>query len=90
MLDRDDAARGETAAIAGTVDFIDDRDFRVARPDEIGVQGVALAIILHGAIRRCQGLRDDLATEDAGPFGFPFRGKSTEEINLQTLDFENP
>ena len=49
VLDGDHAPGREAAAVARAVDLEDDRDGRVARPDEIAVQRVATS-----ALRRCR------------------------------------
>ena len=65
MLDRDDPAGGKAAAIAGVVDLIDDRHFRIAWPDEIGVERMAKTVFGDRAIRRHERLGDNLATKHA-------------------------
>ena len=86
VLDGDDAPRRETAAIAGTVDLIDDRDLRVAGADEIGVERMAQPLF-HGAVGRHQGLGDHLAPENALA-GFLIGALAAEEIDFQTLQVE--
>ena len=45
VLDGGDAAGGEALAVAGAVDLVEDRHGRIARADEVGVQGVADAVL---------------------------------------------
>ena len=51
VLDRDDAPGREAAAVADAVDVEDDRDARVAGPQEVRVQRVHVALV-DGAARR--------------------------------------
>src|SRR5204863_5588954 len=67
VLDADDAARGKALAIADAVDLVDDRDRRIAGPQEIAVQRVDMAVAVDRAGCRDQGLADDEAAEDALP-----------------------
>ena len=44
VLDGDDAAGGEAAAVADPVDLVEDRHRRVARAQEVGVERVHVAV----------------------------------------------
>jgi acetyl-CoA acetyltransferase len=63
VLDGDHPAGGKAAAVAGPVDIEEDRCGRVARADEIAVQGMADPV-LDRAIGGQQGLGDDLPAEN--------------------------
>ncbi len=67
VLDGGDAACGEGAAVAQTVDLVDDRHRRIARPHEIAMQRVDVALAVNRALGRHQRLADHLAAEDALP-----------------------
>ncbi|GAE49672.1 hypothetical protein XPU_1204 [Xanthomonas arboricola pv. pruni str. MAFF 311562] len=56
MLDRSDPAHRKTAAIAGAIDVVDDRVVDIAGAQEIGMQGVRLAAVVHGGLRGGQRL----------------------------------
>ena len=62
VLDRDHTPRREAAAVADAVDVVDDRHPRVARPQEVGVQRVHVAVV-DGPSRRDQRLPRDLPAE---------------------------
>ncbi len=65
VLDRIDAPRRKTLAVADAVGVEDDGDERIAGQDEIGVQRMRRAT--HGARRGDERLRDHLAPEHALP-----------------------
>ena len=67
VLDRHHTAGGEAAAVADTVDLVDDRVFGIAGPHEIPVQGVYLALRFNGSLGCYQCLTDDLTAENALP-----------------------
>ncbi len=58
------APRREALAVADAVDFVEDRNLRIARTQKVRVQRVDVALI-HGAPRRHECLGGDLSTEDA-------------------------
>src|SRR5690606_30789797 len=66
MLNGDDAPRRETLAVPRTVDFIDNGNLGIARPDEIGVQRMTDPF-LHRAVSRHERLSDHLPAEHALP-----------------------
>ena len=76
VLDRDDAARGEAAAVADAVDLVDDRDARIAGPQEVGVQRVREPAF-DGAARGHQRLSRHLAAEDALALLLRLNGRGT-------------
>ena len=64
VLDRDDAPRGEAAAVADPIDLVEDRHQRVTRPEEVGVQRVHEPVaVVDRAGRGHQRLTGDLAAE---------------------------
>ena len=65
VLDRDDASRGETAAVADPIDLVHDRHHRISRPEEVGVQRVDEPLRFDRAGRRHQRLTGDLTAEHA-------------------------
>ena len=64
VLDRNDAPRGETRAIAAAVHLVEDRHFGIARAQEISVQRMTDAV-LHRAVGRHKGLPQHLPAEHA-------------------------
>ena len=81
-----DAPRGETLAVADAVDVVDDRHFRIAAQQEIGVQRMGRPVI-DGAAGRDQRLTDHLAAEDALPADL--RAAAAKEILLQRFEVED-
>jgi hypothetical protein len=86
VLDRRDPAHGETAAIAGAVDLVDDRRGDVAGAQEVGMQRVRAARLGHRRLRRRQGLADDLATEDV--LGADVAALAAEQVVFQAFQRE--
>jgi hypothetical protein len=85
MLDRHDAAVRKAAAIAGAIDFVDDRRRHVAAAQEVGVQRMgdpALDRMLRGR----QGLSEYLATKDLG--AADVAAVSAKNILLDPLEFQ--
>ena len=66
MLQGDDPSRGETPAVADTVDLVDNRHRRIAGPHEVAMQRMG-ATLLDGSRRRNKGLTDDLAAKNPLP-----------------------
>jgi hypothetical protein len=66
VLDRNHAPRREALAVARAVHLVDDRHFRVARPDEIGMERMADSL-LDRPVRCHQRLPDHLSAEHALP-----------------------
>ena len=65
VLDGNDAPCREAAAIADSVDLVQDRHQRVTRPQKVGVQRMHLsAWIIDGARRGDQRLTGNLAAEN--------------------------
>ena len=86
VLDADDAPRGERAAVADTIDLVDDRHLRIARPQEVAVQRMDLAVLRHRALRGDEGLADHLTAEHALPGRV---GAATaEQVVLQRFQVE--
>lgn len=86
VLDCNDSSCGEAAAVARTIDFVDDRDFWVAGPNEISMKRVAVSIF-NGPISRDECLCDHLATKNT--LARLFIGAFTaEKIDLKTLQVE--
>ena len=85
VLDRDDAARDEASPVTDAVDFVEDRDLRIAGSKEVRVQGVHAAD-LDGATRRHQGLGRDLAAE--GALALLFGVASAKGVDLDTFEIE--
>jgi len=85
VLDRDDAAGGETLAVADAIDLIDDRHLGISRQQEISVQGVRRpAGNVGGAAGRNQRLPDHLSAEHALPAHL--RRASAEQVLLEPLE----
>ena len=90
MLDGNNAARGEGAAIARMVDLIDDRDVRVAGANEIGMHGMADTVFnrLIGGHHR---LSDHLPAENAlRGFVRRYAAKQVdfEALHLQQIQYD--
>jgi hypothetical protein len=85
VLDRDDTPRREAAAIADSIDFVEDRDFRVARSEKITLQRMDVTIF-DCAIRGDQSLTDDLPTEY--PLGALLGAASTKQVELDLFEIE--
>ena len=86
MLDGDDAARDERAAVADAVDLVDDRHRGVADAHEIAMQRVYMAVGGNGALGGDERLGDGLAAEDPLPGGL--RAATTIQIALDLLEIE--
>jgi hypothetical protein len=88
VLDGDDAARGEALAVADAIDLVDDRHFRVARQQEVGVQRMRRTL---GDVERAAGgdqrLADHLAAEHALPRHL--RRAPAEQVHLELLEIED-
>ena len=87
VLARGDASRREAAAVTQTLDVIDDRNFRIARQQEVGVHRMRRPAGLDGAYRGDQRLADDLAAEHALPAAL-WR-VAAEQIDVQFLEIED-
>jgi hypothetical protein len=85
VLDRDDPAGGERAAVADAVDLVEDRHRRVARPEEIRVQRVDDAA-RGGAARGDERLPRDLPADHA--LAVLLRAPSAEDVHLELLEIE--
>src|SRR5204862_3547474 len=87
VLDGDDAASGERLAVSDAIDVVEDRDGRVARPQEVGVQRVDRAVL---GIDRAGGgderLARDLASEDA--LAVLVGAHAPEDVDLAALQIE--
>ena len=86
VLDRDDAAAAEAAAVAGAVHLVDNRGIHVAPLQEIGVQRVHVAP-LHRPARRGQRLPQHLAAEN--PWRADVAALPAENILLERLELEH-
>src|SRR5690242_16119783 len=89
MLDCDDAARREAAAVTDAVNLVDDRHFWVAADQKIGVQGMwwPRRDVIDSAARRHQRLTKHLAAKHALPAGL--RGAAAKQIHFQRLEVED-
>ena len=85
VLDGHDAPGREGAAVADTVDLVEDRDGGVARSEEVGVQRVDGARA-HRPAGGDQGLLRDLAAEDA--LTLLVRAPTPEDVDLDRLEVE--
>ena len=86
MLNGDDAASRETAAIARPIDFIDDRNRRIARAQEISVQGMTGAgLRIDRPISGNERLRDHLPPKHA-LIGFVLGALPAKQVNLKPLE----
>lgn len=85
VLDPDDVAGREGATVPDAVYLVEDRVVRVARAEEVGVQGVDAAT-LDRAPRGDEGLRGDLAAEDAPPR--LVEADAPEDVHLDLLEVE--
>ena len=86
MLDRDGAARGEALAVARAIDLVKDWSGGIARPQEVGVEGVR-RVALDRAAGGDQGLAEHLSPED--PLGALLRAAAAEEVHLQLFEIED-
>ena len=85
VLDGDDAAGGEGLPVADAVDLVEDRHGRVARPQEVRVERVHVAV-LDGAARRHERLPGHLPAEDA--LALLVRLGAAEDVDLDRLEVE--
>ena len=85
VLDRDDAARREAAAVTDAVDVVDDRHARVAGSQEVRVERVHEPV-LDRATRGDQRLPGDLAAEHA--LAVLVRAEPAEQIDLELLQLQ--
>jgi hypothetical protein len=85
-LDRAHAPGGERAAVADSIDVVDDGSAHVPRAEEIRVQRVHAPVLRHGLHRRGQGLSEHLPAEDGAPP--EILALSSEEVLFQTLERE--
>lgn len=67
MLHGDHPARTETRSVADAFDLIDDGHKRIARPHEIGMQGMDEPIFVDRPLSRDQRLSNNLAAENTLP-----------------------
>src|SRR3954447_4095944 len=66
VLDADDAAGGEAAAVTDAVDLVQDGDRRITRPEGVSMERMRGAmVILNRPRRRHERLAGDLTTENA-------------------------
>ena len=86
VLDRDDPPRGERAAVARAVDVVGDGLARVARPQEVRVHRVDVALRRHRLHRRGERLAEHLAAVDRAPA--EVLALATEEVFLDPLERE--
>ena len=86
-LDRGDAARGEALAVARAVDLIEDGGLRIARAQEVGVEGVR-RVALDRASGGGQRLAEHLPAEDA--LRAFLRAAAAEQVHLQLFEIEDP
>ena len=80
-----DTPRREAAAIADAIDFVEDGDFRVARPEKITLQRMDVTIF-DCAIRGDQSLTNDLPTKY--PLGALLGASSTKQVELDLFEIE--
>ena len=86
VLDGDDAAGGEAAAVADAVDLVDDRHARVAGAQEVRVQAVHRPVRRDGAAGGDERLAGDLPAED--PLQRLVRLLAAEDVDLDALEVE--
>ncbi|GAA3413198.1 hypothetical protein GCM10018952_28900 [Streptosporangium vulgare] len=86
VLDGHHPPGGEGPAVADPLDVVDDRNRRVAGPDEVGVQRVDVAVVGHRPSRGDQCLGGDLATEDT--LDALLRATPSEDVELDLLQVE--
>ena len=87
VLDGDDAAGGEAAAVADPVDLVEDRHRRVAGAQEVGVQRVDQAArLVDRAGRGDQRLPGHLAAEH--PLAVLVGRAAAEDVDLDGLEVE--
>ncbi len=87
VLDRHHTSGGETAAIANPIDFVDDRNRRIARAHEIAVKGMHMPVFDHRSGGRYQRLPDNLTAEH--PLPSDLWAATTKQVVLQRLQVEN-
>ena len=86
MLDPDDPAGGEALAVTDAVDLVDDRDRRIAGPQEVGVQRVHRPVGLDRAARGHERLARDLPTEH--PLAILLGRDAAKEVHFQGFEIE--
>ncbi len=86
VLDRGDAAGRIALAVAKPLDFIDDRNLRIAGEDKIAVQRMRQPAF-DGAARRHHRLSDHLSAEHPLPAGL--RAVAAKQVNLERLEIED-
>jgi len=86
VLDRGDAPRRVALAVAQTLDFVDDRNLRIARQNEIAMQRMRQPAF-HSAARGDHCLADDLPAEHALPARL--RAGAAKQIFLELFDIED-
>jgi hypothetical protein len=85
VLDGHDAACGEAASIPNSIDFVEDRDLRVTRPEEITLQRMNVAIF-DRSIGCDEGLTYDLSAKDA--LGAFLGASPPKQVELDLLEIE--
>ena len=86
VLDRRDPAGGEGPPVSHPVDHVDERHRRIARPDEVRVQGVHRTVPGHGPACRDQRLPGHLAAEH--PLPALIRAAAAEDVHLDLFQVE--
>ena len=84
VLDGDDAAGCKRAPLARALDLKQERRFRIARANEIGLKGMTGAP-LHRLIRSRKRLGDHLAAEYARAVPLSFRRQTPEQVDFNRL-----
>src|SRR2546423_1557646 len=86
VLDRYDPPGGEALSVADAVDVVDDRDVRIAGPEEVGMERVHGAVFTDCATGGDERLRRDLPAEHA--LAVLVRAQAAEEIDLERFELE--
>ena len=87
MLNGDDAAGGKALAVADPLDIVDDRNFRIAGQQEIGVQRVRRPRRgIEGAACGSERLADDLPAINPLPAGL--RRVAAKQVELKLFEIE--
>ena len=88
MLDPDDATGDEGPAVAYAVDFVEDRNRRITRTQEVGVQRVHEELGVDRSRRGDERLAGDLPAEH--PLALDVGAPAPEDVLLDLLQVEEP
>src|SRR4029079_216229 len=87
MLPRGDATGGEAFAVTDTVYVVDDRNFWIARQQEVGMHRGGRSAGINSAHSRDKGFPDDLAAKDTLPADL--RRAAAEQVHFERFEVED-